>query len=167
MSKTKKPRKAYKPKGVDINILNSFVGGFKRIDGEHKQVLAIKNSKALADMATGNGSIQSWNLITGFLNMANIMCERGVGDEYREDINAARDAALEIGKRYNVIGRFVFKGEELRLLNHALDIHEAQLDVSRIKDVEAAYVEIARRIRYNINTKSAQEYEKDQQKMAA
>jgi hypothetical protein len=49
-------------------------------------------------------------------------------------------------------GRFVLKGEEMNALNNAMEVHEAQLEALRIIDLERAYDEIQRRIKYSDNT---------------
>lgn len=151
MAKTKKPRKTHRPKEIVQNPLNFFFGGLKRIDSEHLQTLNIKNHKALADLATGQGNRAAFDQIIGAINMANIMCERGIGDEYRADMLAARDAMMVVRERYFQIGRFVLKGDELKVLTQAMEIHDAQLDAARVIDVERAADEVTRRVRLGIN----------------
>lgn len=151
MRNTKRPRKAYRQKEIVQNPLNFYFGGLKRIDGEHLQTLNIKSHKALADMATGHGNREAFDLIIGAINMANIMCERGIGDEYRAEMLAARDAMMEVRERYFQIGRFVLKGEEMKTLTLAMEIHDAQLEASRVIDVERAADEVVRRVKHGIN----------------
>jgi len=151
MSRTRKPRKAYRPKEVVANPLNFFFGGLKRIDGEHLQTLNIKNHKALADMATGQGNRAAFDLIIGAINMANVMCERGIGDEYRAEMLAARDTMMAVRERYLQIGRFVLRGDELKTMTLAMEVHDAQLEADRIIDVERAADEVVRRVKLGIN----------------
>lgn len=150
-----KKRKAYRPKEVVQNPLNYVFGGLKRIDAEHLQTRKIKNHKALADMATGCGNRAAFDLIVGLINMANIMCELGTGDQYRAEMLAARDTMMIVRERYFEIGRFVFKGDELKAMTLALEIHDAQLEASRVIDVERAADEVVRRVRLGINVERA------------
>lgn len=148
---TKKRNKPYRPKEVVANPLNFYFGGLKRIDAEQLQILNIKNHKALADMATGHGNRAAFDLIIGAINMANVMCERGIGDEYRAEMLAARDTMMTVRERYFQIGRFVLKGDELKAVTLWLEIHEAQLEAARVIDVERAADEVMRRVKLGIN----------------
>lgn len=152
----KKPRnKAYKPKYVARNVLASVFGGMGSSHSDHLRTLQIKNHAAMVEMAQGRGTREQWNLIVGAINIANIMCEQGIGDEFRAKTIAARDSLLAVGKRaVKNDDRFVFTGPELQAINEALDCHDAQLENSRAIDVDRAAEEVERRVRHRINSTS-------------
>jgi len=153
----KKPRnKKYQgPKYVCRNVLSTVFGGMGSTHGDHLRELQIKNHLAMVEMAQGRGTREQWNLIVGAINMANVMCEQGIGDEFRATTIAARDAMLAVGKRaVKNDDRFVFKGDELQAINEALDCHDAQLENSRAIDVDRAAMEVERRVRHRINSTS-------------
>ena len=145
-------RKAYKPKPVVQNPLNFIFGGLKRIDPEHLTDLNVKNHAAMHAMVHGRGTRDAWDLLVGAINMANVMCELGTGAEYRAELLAGRDALLAIGRRYLMVGRFAFTDDEMRAMNLALEVHDAQLEASRVIDVERATDEVIRRVKNNSNT---------------
>jgi hypothetical protein len=93
-------------------------------------------------------------LLVGAVNMGNVMCEQGIGNEFRAAMIAGRDALCEVGKRYHRIGKFVFTGAELAAMNEALACHDAQLENIRAIDVDRAADEVLRRIRARVNTVS-------------
>jgi hypothetical protein len=151
----KKPRnKKYRPKGCTSNVLSIF-GGMGDTHREHLRRLQVKNHMAMAEMAQGRGTRGQWNQIVGAINIANVMCEMGIGDEFRQATLSARDALLAVGKR--AVGnndRFIFTGPELQAVNEALDCHDAQLENSRAIDVDHAAIEVQRRVRHRINSTS-------------
>lgn len=150
----KKRSKKYVPKGMTNNPLAIF-GGMLGTHRAHLQELQVKNHKALSEIVQGRGNKDHFDMITGAINMANVMCEMGIGDEYRQVTLAARDAMLAMGKRAMANEfRFVFKGDELKAVNEMLEIHNAQLENIRAVDVDRASNEVIRRIKHHINSTS-------------
>lgn len=149
---SKKPRKKYRPKYVASNPISTFFGGLSGDHADHLVRLNIRNHGAMAAMVQGRGDRVQWDLLVGAINMGNVMCERGIGDEFRQQMIAGRDALCEVGKRALRTGRFLFKGNELAAMNEALACHDAQLENIRAIDVERASDEVIRRIRHGINT---------------
>lgn len=151
----KKPRnKKCRPKYVASNVLTTVFGGMSGDHIEHLRLIQIRSHKALADMAKGVGTREGWDLLVGAINMANVMCEQGIGDEFRQITIAARDALLEVGKRIVKLDRVLMKGDELNAIREALECHDAQLENVRAIDVERACREVDRRVRYHINSTS-------------
>ena len=81
----KKPRnKKYQgPKYVARNVMSTFFGGMGHTHIEHLRTLQVKNHLALAEMAQGRGNPAHWDLLIGAINIGNVMCEQGIGDEFR------------------------------------------------------------------------------------
>lgn len=152
MKAPKKRNKAYRPKFVSRNPMSDFFGGLSGDHAEHFQRLALRNHTALLMLEQGRGGREQWDLLVGAINIANVMCEQGVGDEFRAQTIAARDALLECGKRAVKTGRFLFRGDELMAVRAALECHDAQLENVRAIDVERASDEVMRRIRHGLNT---------------
>lgn len=149
----KKPRtKRYRPKPVSLNPLSEVFGGMSGDHAGHLQTLNIKNHAALAALTTGVGGREEWDLLVGAINIANVMCEQGIGDEFRAATIAGRDALMAVGKRGAVSGRFVFRGDELAAMNTALACHDTQLENVRAIDIDRASNEVIRRIRHGINS---------------
>lgn len=146
--------KAYKPKFVSVNPMSTFLGGLSGDHADHLRALNIRNHGAMAAMVQGRGDRKTFDLLVGALNMANVMCDMGIGDEFRAETIAGRDALIEVGKRGVKFGSFAFTGEELKALNAALACHDAQLENIRAIDVERAADEVIKRIRHGVNTTS-------------
>lgn len=160
----KKRNKRYKPRDVALNPLSEIFGGMSGDHADHLRTVNVGNHQALAAIAQGAGTRNQWDLLVGAMNMANVLCEQGIGPELREALLAGRDAMLECGKRWHRTGKFVFTGPELANMNEAMACHDAQLENIRAIDVERAYHEVRRRLRARINSTSlAAEVAKEQQ----
>lgn len=150
----KRRNKPYVPKYVARNVLTAIFGGMSGDHIEHLRLIQIRSHKALADMAQGAGTREGWDLLVGAINMANVMCEQGIGNEFRAQTIAARDSLLEVGKRIIKLDRVILKGDELTAIREALECHDAQLENVRAIDVERACREVDRRVRHHINSTS-------------
>jgi hypothetical protein len=146
--------KAYRPKAIMQNPLNQIIGGLNRLDAESLTDLNIKNHAALYMIVTGAGTKYDVNKLMSCVNVANIMSQQGIGKDYRNDIILARDAMQSLGRRFAKLGKFEFVTDELAVMNHFMAIHDAQLEVARIIDVERAYDEVYRRLKHGIDTVS-------------
>jgi hypothetical protein len=151
---TKRRHKPYRPKYVSTNPMTMLFGGMSATHVDHLRELQIKNHLAMAELAQGRGTKAQWDQIVGAINIANVLCEQGFGDEFRAETIAARDAMLEVGKRFMKTGKFVFTGDELQAVNRALDCHDAQLENVRAIDIDRAANEVIRRVRHRINSTS-------------
>jgi len=151
-----KRNKKYVPKYVARNVLSTIFGGMSGDHAEHLRTIQIRNHCALAEMAQGRGTREQWDELVGAANMANVMCEQGIGNEYRAITIAARDALLEVGKRIVKTERVILKGDELNAIREGLLCHDAQLENVRAIDVERACREVERRVRHRINSTSVQ-----------
>lgn len=159
----KRTKKYQGPKYVANNPMSTFFGGLSGDHMSHLQGLFGRNHAAMQAMVQGRGDRDTWDLLVGAINMANVMCEQGIGNEFREAMLAGRDALCEMGKRAMSTGRFLFKGDELTDMNEALACHDAQLENIRAIDVERAADEVMRRVRHGINTTNVRkEFEKEQ-----
>ena len=124
----------------------TFFGGMGHTHIEHLRTLQVKNHLALTEMAQGRGNRAQWDLLIGAINIGNVMCEQGIGDEFRQVMIGARDAMLAVAKRaLKSDDRFVFTGPELCAIREAIETHDAQLENIRAIDVDRAAAEVERR----------------------
>lgn len=152
MKTQKKRNKKYCPKAVSINPISEVFGGLSGDHAEHLQRLNLRNHAAMVEISQGRGAREHWDLLVGAVNMANVLCEQGIGNEFRAQTIAGRDALCDVGKRALSTGRFLFRGAELAAMNEALLCHDTQLENIRAIDIERAATEVQRRIVNRINT---------------
>ncbi len=142
-------RSSYRPKGVILNTMSHVLGGFTLVREHGKATtLKIKNHQALTSMVAGTGSRDDIDILIAAMNVAEalaITCE--LGDGYRAEITAAQDALLAMSRRGLERNRFLFTGLELTAMNLGMEIHDAQLDVCTVGQLEMALDFVAREIR--------------------
>jgi hypothetical protein len=68
------------------------------------------------------------------------MCEayaiHGKGNDWLPEIKEAQDALYEMAKRGLESDKFLFRGPEMQAVNLAMEIHDAQLEESTVKQLE-------------------------------
>lgn len=97
-------------------------------------------------LRTGHGIELDWHTLAAAVNVSLVLCERGVGPEYLDDIKTAQDALIEILQRHRRTGRWAFHGSGYTALTHAIHIHEAQLANVTRDGARAAMLEVRRRV---------------------
>lgn len=148
MSRSAKPRKAYKPKHTMTNVLGAFAGMTSTTHADHLQKMKIWTHGALANFAQGNGARKDWDRLVDAMNLAIVLSERGVGPEFQPHFVDAREALLETAVRAaKNSDRFLFRGDELKAMNEAIDCYDAQLENVRAIDLELGMDEVERRLK--------------------
>ena len=136
MAANKKPRKAYRPRGVILDTVNWVCGGFKPLVSikDEDVKLRMKNHQALEAIATGKATSHDLGILIAASNMTMALKRGGFGDEYHSIARAGADAieALRNSKR------LVCTGPELTAIKRMIELHDAQLDIVRINDLDAA-----------------------------
>jgi hypothetical protein len=136
-----KPRKKYKPKGVRLDAVQWVINGFKNISetGDAVLHLKIKNHESLECLRKGEATRMDIDAIISAFNMAEALARMQIGDDYAAEIKAGQDALLAVAKRgVSRDDRFVLKAEELTAINLVLEIHDAQLEITTIGELEKA-----------------------------
>jgi hypothetical protein len=93
MSRTKKPRKAYRPRRVAINTMEMAVrGAAKPARADRDEVLAVSES-AINALCAGAATEADWSIAAGMVNVALAIERQGVVRGLREHL-ASADAVL-------------------------------------------------------------------------
>lgn len=151
----KKRDKAYRPKRVVTNTLAAFFGGMSKQHAGHLQETLLSLHVCISNLARGVADANDWDNINQAINMAIIFAENGIGDEWRADILAGRDAMAECVLRFQRTGKIGINGDELKAINAAISVHDAQIEAVRGKDVDFAAKELNRRLKHGVNVSSA------------
>ena len=136
MAANKKPRKAYRPRGVILDTVNWVCGGFKPLVSikDEDVKLRLRNHLALEAIAKGHATSADLGTLIAASNMTMALKRGGFGAKYHAAARAGADAieALRDSKR------LVCTGPELTAIKRMIELHDAQLDVVRINDLDAA-----------------------------
>jgi hypothetical protein len=132
-------RSKYRPRGVIYDTLNYVVSGMKVV-GEMSSgtTLKIKNHAALEQVRQGRGTREDIDVLICAFNITEALALMRIGDDWKDEIRAAQDALLAVGRRGVETGKFILRGPELTSFNLAMEIHDAQLDTCTVAELEKA-----------------------------
>lgn len=128
----------YKPKGIRLDALNWVLAGLKPISecGDALTVLKAKNHSALTEVVQGRGNRDQIDILIAALNMTEAYAVHGKGEDWRVEIKEAQDALYSMALRGVETEKFLFRGPEMQAVNLAMEVHDAQLEASSVKELE-------------------------------
>ena len=133
-------RSKYRPRGVLLNTMGYVLEGMTPISKLDKYFveLKIKNHMALSNLTKGVAMRDDIDTLIQAVNIVEALYRMGFGREYADDVRKGLDALHNVGVRGVASGRFILKSEEMNALNVIMELHDAQLEVITLKDMEAA-----------------------------
>ena len=140
----------YKPKGVRLDTLNYVITGITKVSAKESEYVTmhLKNMSALDSLAKGTASKPEMDIVIGVINVAEALCELGVGVEYHQLVLDASSALYDACKRsFEINDRFICRGSELSAIKTGYEVHEAQLEVTTIGMLDKALDVIDKTIR--------------------
>lgn len=133
-------RSRYRPKGVILDTMKHVLSGMQIVGSIGPgTTLKIKNHGALESVRRGTGNRDDIDVLIAAFNITEALAlKSSLGDEWRDEIRAAQDALLELGRRGAETGKFILRGPELTIFNTAMELHDAQLDACTVAELEKA-----------------------------
>jgi len=134
-------RSKYRPKGQLPDPVSWVLAGLKPFTSVSLSAdLRIKNHDAMDVLRRGDATVATIDVLIGAFNMceAYVMLRPELGQDWREEIGAGLDALHAVGKRGVESGRFILKADELKAMNLVMEIHDAQLENTTVRDMELA-----------------------------
>lgn len=143
-------RSKYRPKGVIVDTMSWVKSGMKPIaeTGDAITVLRLRNHGAMAALTKGQATRQDLDILISCMNITEAYWRMGFGHEYKEIVNAGLAALRSVGKRGLESGKFILKADEMAALNEAMELHDAQLEVSTVKQMEQALDIVTQEIKH-------------------
>lgn len=139
-------RSKYRPKPIIRNPLNYVLGSIQPINQLTDVMLdlKIKNSQAMYALTHGTATRADMNTLVALSNMTEALHEMGFGEgrEYQEMCIEGRVAIIAICHRAGKHKKFVPTGPEMNMLNQLMELHEAQLELCTVRDVEKALAHV-------------------------
>ena len=134
-------RSKYRPKGVIVDTLSFVKAGLSRVGSISSGItLKIINHEALEAVRKGHGTRDDIDKLITALNVTEALAVNlRYGEDWKDEIRAAQDALLELGRRGAETGKFILRGPELTSLNLAMEIHDEQLDACTVSELEKAH----------------------------
>lgn len=133
-------RSKYKPKHVLLNPVGFVLESISPV-ASHKSFmldLKIKNHGALETLTKGKAKHADIDTLIAMVNMTEAFARLGFGKDYSDVVRDGLQALRDVGKRGAASGSFVLKAHEMNALNTVMELHDAQMDVVTLKDMDAA-----------------------------
>lgn len=135
-------RSKYKPKGVRLDVMAWIKSGMlKAADVGGGSIITqtrIKNHISIEALRKGQATKDDMDAIITAFNVTEALAVKGIGADYKAEIRAGQDAVYAVGVRGKSINRFVTTGPELTAINTAMEVHDAQLDICTVAELEDA-----------------------------
>lgn len=135
-----KRKKKYRPRPVLVNPVGYVLESIKPV-ALHESFLIdlrIKNHAAMAELTQGRATKKELDVIINASNMTDALLRLGFGREYREILDKGQNAILAVARRGADTNRFILRADEMNAINTLMELHDAQLDVMVVKDIERA-----------------------------
>jgi len=149
----KKRSKAYRPKPVKVHAAfqalampHARAEDRRPLNEQQTTDLGIAYRVAMEKLRVGQGDEQDWSTVVCSLNIAIVLCEKGIGAEYEPQIVAAMEGAFRSRERADRAGKWGFDGPALSAVLLALEIHDAQLEVASKQQIRESLLEVRRRV---------------------
>jgi hypothetical protein len=133
-------RSKYRPKKVLANPVGYVLESMTPL-GQHDDTLVnlkLKHHYAMAALTQGKADKHDMDKLIGMANMTEALFRLGFGTEYKDIITLGNSALLAVSRRGAESNRFILKADEMKALNELVELHDAQLEVSNVKDVDRA-----------------------------
>jgi hypothetical protein len=133
-------RSKYRPKPVLRNPVGYVLEGLQpvRSHTSHAVNLKIKNHLALTNLTQGKANRYDIDILIRMVNVVEALCRLGFGKEYGQEMKAGLDALYAVAVRGRDNNRFILKANEMNDLNTICELHDAQLEVITVKDLDKA-----------------------------
>jgi hypothetical protein len=147
-------RSKYRPKPVLVNPLGYVLESMTPVTKHDGFLLdlKIKNSEAMYALMHGSATKADMDILIAMSNMTEALHQMGFGKEYQDVCVGGRFAILSIVDRAGKHGRFTPTGPEIQLLNTLMELHDAQMDIVTIRDIEKALALVKFKIQYDKDT---------------
>ena len=135
-----KKRSKYRPREKLINPVAYVLESLKPVRHHDSYLidLKIKNHSAMEALTKGQAGRQDMDSLISMVNIVEALYRMGFGEEYGDVVEQGLDALHEVGKRGIETGRFILKAHEMSHLNLVMELHDAQMEVITVKDMERA-----------------------------
>lgn len=133
-------RSKYRPRKVLLNPVEYVIESIAPVTSHSDHILdvKIKNHGAMQSLTRGEATRHDIDLLVAMVNITEALYRLGFGREYKDELQAGLDALHAVGSRGAKSSEFILKASEMNALNTVMELHDAQMDVITIRDLEKA-----------------------------
>jgi hypothetical protein len=134
-------RSKYRPKKNLVDPVTWVLAGIKPFKEVSASIdIRIKNHAAMDSLRRGEATKADIDVLIGAFNMteAYVKLRPELGIDWLTEIGEGQDALLAVARRGVASGKFILKAQELVAMNLVMELHDAQLDNTNVRDMELA-----------------------------
>ncbi len=130
----------YKPRAILANPMGYVLESMTPVSKHNSFMvdLMIKNHGAMTSLMQGKATRKDIDALIQMTNITEALYRLGFGTEYKDVVSAGLEALREVAARGAKDNRFILRASEIKALNDAMELHDAQMEVITIKDMERA-----------------------------
>lgn len=130
----------YRPRHVLLNPMGFVMENMSPVRSHTSFMLdlKIKNHGAMDLLTKGKAKHPDIDTLIAMVNMTEAFARLGFGKDYSDVVRDGLQALRDVGGRGAVSGSFILKAHEMNAMNAAMELHDAQLEVVTLKDMDAA-----------------------------
>jgi len=142
-------RSSYRPRPKLVNPVAYVIEGLTPVKDHDSYLidLKIKNHGAMTALTRGQADKDQIEFLINMSNAAQALCMMGFKQEYVELVLEGSDALLQVGRRGAKTGSFVLKAEEMNAINLLMQVHDEQMELITVKDMEKVNEIVIRELR--------------------
>lgn len=154
-------RSKYRPKPIyrdPVAYVLESLTPLGKVEGQ-LVTIKIKNHAAMAALTQGKATKADIDILIAALNITEALYRLGFGREYKDVVGQGIRSLLQVGERGASTGKFILTGPEMNSLNLVMELHDAQLDLCTVQDMEKAIalVDLERRSGRMVRIKGQQD----------
>lgn len=133
-------RSKYRPKPVLLNPMGFVLESISPV-ASHKAFmldLKIKNHGAMEALTKGVANRADIDTLIQMVNITEAFARLGFGQDYSDVVRDGLQSLRDVAKRGATSERFILKASEMNALNAAMELHDAQMEVVTLKDMDNA-----------------------------
>lgn len=133
-------RSKYRPRSVILNTLEWIKESMTPI-AAHESYLVdwkIKNALAYGSLLRGEATMQELDTLIAMHNIVEALFRMGFGRDYSDCVIRGKAALLDVCRRWQQTGKAVCRAPELQALRDLMELHDAQMEVVTVRDIEKA-----------------------------
>jgi len=142
-------RSRYRPKPVMTNpvayVIESVTPAAKH--DSYLLDLKIKNHGSMHALTHGLATRGDMDVLIAMCNMVEALWSLGFGKDFEDVVVQGQASLLAVGKRGLSTGRFILRGPEMAALNLLMELHDAQMEVVTVGDIERGVELVHKRVR--------------------
>lgn len=133
-------RSKYRPKHVLLNPMGFVMENLSPVRSHSSFMvdLKIKNHGAMEALTKGRASRSDIDTLIAMGNITEAFARLGFGKDYSDVVKNGLQSLRSVGARGAESGRFILKAAEMIALNELMELHDAQMEVVTLKDMDAA-----------------------------